>query len=439
MKNKKIWIILSGIAISLIIVGTILIIVNNDKNTNIKDIKLEKVWNLSYGDEITPDMYEDEDLNFAEDDGNKSFVSIDKNNEGYVLVGTNGENSFVEQGIIEYYDLNGKIQWTKKYPNIDSNNWEVTSVFKDVLAVKDGYIVIGYETGDSPEFGDGYQNAIIIKYDLNGNLLWTKKYNTLISTANLDNNLSYKLIDIINFNEKYYIVGNLNEYLITQEGKSLSFHIDKKYGIIIELDSNGNEISFNEYNEGSEFFSAQIANNKIIINSLLDYKVIDNDEYYYASAEGLGLLTFDGSNFNQILKYAESDEAYGILQDYYKKFTYLNGVYYLVDPTTIGKILAIDKDGNEKFSMHADDGDALNNYWFQDITTDGENIYVYAYYYDMYESHEMTDSVILIFDKDGNYNMVDIDEQYYYQILFKDDSLLLPGSENSFAKYKINR
>lgn len=436
MKNKKMWFIIGGIIIVLALVISIFLIFTNNKNSN---VKLEKVWNLSYGDEITPDMYEDEDLNFAEDDGDKSFVSIDKNNEGYVLVGTNGENSFVEQGIIEYYDLNGKIQWTKKYPNIDSNNWEVTSGFKDVMAVKDGYIVIGYEDGDGPEFEDGYQNAIIIKYDLNGNLIWSKKYNTLISTSNLNNNLSYDLIDIISINEKYYIVGNLTEYLITQEGEQIGFTADKKYGFIIELDSNGNEISLNKYREGSEFFSAKVVDNKITINSLLGYELVDTDEYFYGTAEGLGLLVFDGNNFDQIIKYAESSDGYGILYDNYKDFVFLDGVYYFVDPTTVGKILAIDKDGNEKFSMHADDGDELDNYWLQNITTDGENIYVYAYYYDMFESNEMTDSVILVFDKDCNYKMVDIDEQYYYQIVFKDNSLLLPGSENSFAKYKINR
>lgn len=431
MKNKKILFIIIGVFIALIIsiVSIILIFSNND-------IKLQKVWNLSYGDEITPDMYEDEEMDFTEDDGDDSFVSIDKNNDGYVLVGTNG-GAFEDQGIIEYYDLNGKIKWTKKYPNIDSNNWEVTSQFENVLAVKDGFIVIGYEDGDGPEFGEGYQNAIIIKYDLNGNLVWSKKYNTYISTSHLDNNLSYNLIDIINLNEKYYIIGNLTEYLITQDGEQVAFNHNKQYGFIIELDSNGNEISFNKYREGSEFFSAELVDNKIILNSLLGLDYIDGDDYSYGTAEGLGLIMFDGNNFNQIVKYASNDGMFGTVQDSYHEFVYLDGIYYLVDPTTVGKILAIDKDGNEKFSMWADEGDILDNYWLQDITTDGENLYVYAYYYNMSESSEMTDSVIIVFDKEGNYKMVDIDEQYYYQIMYKDNSLLLPGSENSFAKYII--
>jgi len=384
---------------------------------NVSIIKKEyNIYSIVLGEKgVCPLYCNEEQIAQIEKDGiiyndlhNYDIYSIDKNNEGYVLVGTNGENSFVEQGIIEYYDLNGKIQWTKKYPNIDSNNWEVTSGFKDVMAVKDGYIVIGYEDGD------GYQNAIIIKYDLNGNLIWSKKYNTLISTSNLNNNLSYDLIDIISINEKYYIVGNLTEYLITQEGEQIGFTADKKCGFIIELDLNGNEISLNKYREGSELFSAKVVDNKITINSLLGYELVDTDEYFYGTAEGLGLLVFDGNNFDQIIKYAESSDGYGILYDNYKDFVFLDGVYYFVDPTTVGKILAIDKDGNEKFSMHADDGDELDNYWLQNITTDGENIYVYAYYYDMFESNEMTDSIILVFDKYGNYKMVDIVEQYYY-------------------------
>ena len=432
MKNKKMWFILGGIVLALIIIISLVMIAIGNK-----DVTLKKEWNLSYGAEITPDMYEDEDMDFTEDDGDDSFVSIDKNKDGYILVGTNG-GAFDKQGIIEYYDLNGKIQWTKKYPNVDSNKWEVTSEFDDVLSVKDGYIVIGYEDADGPEFEENYRNAIIIKYDSNGNLSWSKKYNTLISSSNLSNNLFYDLIDIISINEKYYIVGNLTEYLITQEGEQISFDHDKQYGFIIELDENGKEISFNKYREGSEFYSAKVVNNKITINSLLGYEYINLDEYSYGTADGLGLLTFDGKSFSQIIKYAESDKGYGILYDSYKNFTYLDGVYYLVDPTTVGKIIAIDSEGNVKFSMHAEDGDALENYWLQDITTDGKNIYVYSYYYNGFESDEMTDSAILVFDNKGNYNIIDIDEQYYYQILFKDNYLLLPGSENSFAKYKID-
>ena len=149
------------------------------------------------------------------------------------------------------------------------------------------------------------------------------------------------------------------------------------------------------------------------------------------------MLTFDGNKYSQIINYL-TDE-YHIFSDDYRKFEYLDGSYYLLDSTRTGKILVIDKEGNEKFSMWADEGDKLDNYWFQDITTDGKYIYIYAYYYDMSKSSKMTDSAIIIIDKEGKYSIRDIDEQYYYKIAFKDNSLLLAGSENSFAKYKINR
>lgn len=438
MKNKK-WFVIGGVIIGLVIISVFLVIKINKKQ-EVKDlhIKLEKEWNLTYGEEITPEMYEDEELKFTEDDGEHGFNSIDKNNDGYILVGTNEKikaSSSAKQGIIEYYDLNGKIKWTKNYPNIDSNNWKVTSAFNDVLAVNDGYIVVGYEIGEEPETENDYNNSFIIKYDLNGNLIWIKKYNRIVSTSNLNNNLSYDFIDVLSFNEKYYIIGNLTEY--EDKEKSENINDSKQYGFVIELDLNGNEISLNKYDEGSNFITAKVVDNKIIINSILGYEFINTDESFYWTYDGFELVSFDGNKFDQIIKYFENNENEISFEDY-KDFVVLDGVYYFISPQTSGDIIAIDKDGNKKFSTIPKEGDPLLGYWFQKITTDGKNIYVYAYYQEV-TSPSLTDAAIIIFDKEGNYNIVNIGSQYFSQIVFKDNSLLLPGSENSFAKYKINR
>lgn len=440
MKNKKVFFILGGIIIVLVLIFFIVLMNRNNNVSKIKDIKLEKIWNLSYGEEITHDLYKNEEYDFTDSDGDNGFVSISLAQGGYVTVGNNGESSFDQQGIIEYYDLNGNIIWSQLYPNIDSYGCEVDSNFTGVLAVNDGYVVIGYEDGEGADLGidkTDYNNAIILKYDLGGNLLWNKKYNTKISSADLSNSVTYTFNDILELNNKYYIVGNLNEYEIYDTEESTSFSIDKKYGVVIELDAEGNEISLNKYEEGSGFYDAKVVDSEIIINSLLGYQLVDTDEYFYGTAKGMGLVSFNDNKFELITTYVESDPDYGIMFDQFTNFVYLDGIYYFVDPSTVGKILAINTEGNQIFSLWAEDGDDLENYWLQDLTTDGKYIYVYAYYYDGFESNDMTDSAIIVFDKIGNYQIINIAEQNYEKIVYHYNSLLLVGNENSFTKYII--
>ena len=88
-------------------------------------------------------------------------------------VGVTGNGS--DDAIIVKYDNNGNVVWKKNFGGRDDDE------FNSVIAVSDGIIVVGYSdaigTGDWTGFiGNGSEDAIIVKYDNNGNVVWKKNF-----------------------------------------------------------------------------------------------------------------------------------------------------------------------------------------------------------------------------------------------------------------------
>lgn len=113
-------------------------------------------------------------------DGNyDDFADVISVDDGYVVVGysnsTNGDLTGLNKGntdaIIVKYDLNGNVVWKKNY---GGSNYES---FAGVTFVNDGYVAVGISSsndGDLVNLNEGDHDAIIVKYDLNGNILWKK-------------------------------------------------------------------------------------------------------------------------------------------------------------------------------------------------------------------------------------------------------------------------
>ena len=111
---------------------------------------------------------------------------------GFVAVGYSHSDSFDSTGdwpagdgkgdrdaIIVKYDENGIVEWKKNFGGSDDDE------FYGVTAALDGgFVAVGYSrgfsfdgTGDWPAgSGEGSQDAIIVKYDENGNVEWMKNF-----------------------------------------------------------------------------------------------------------------------------------------------------------------------------------------------------------------------------------------------------------------------
>lgn len=132
---------------------------------------------------------------------------------GYIAIGSNVE--FIN--VIIKYDKDGNIEWQK-----NADVFTVSTLFRDVIVGKDGeYIVVGCSNSDEGE------NAIILKYDKNGNKIWEQIYG---GTGRDDFNAVIGASD-----GSYIAIGNSNSLDI--EGL-----VGKGYGdgIIVKYDKYGN-------------------------------------------------------------------------------------------------------------------------------------------------------------------------------------------------------
>ena len=120
--------------------------------------------------------------------GDDSFMSVTTVSDGIIAVGsstgsfgTGDWEGVTEKGktdaIIVKYDNYGNVVWKKNFSGDGYNGG-----YKSVIAVSDGVIAVGSSTGsfgsgDWAGFtGKGSTDAIIVKYDNNGNVVWKKNF-----------------------------------------------------------------------------------------------------------------------------------------------------------------------------------------------------------------------------------------------------------------------
>ncbi|MDD2378191.1 MAG: prepilin-type N-terminal cleavage/methylation domain-containing protein [Bacilli bacterium] len=188
--------------------GNDIIIAKYDFNGNV-------IWNKNFGG--------------SDYDSSNSFTLV---NDGFVVVGSsssiNGDLTGLNKGGVDAtiikYDFNGNVIWNKNFGGSD------TDYFHDVGIVDDGYIAVGdsrSSNGDMTGLKKGERDAIIVKYDFSGNVLWKKNYGE-------DGQESFFAISISN-----------NEIVVAGEGSSEEGQVgqDNKGSydaIIVKYDLNGN-------------------------------------------------------------------------------------------------------------------------------------------------------------------------------------------------------
>ncbi len=154
------------------------------------------------------------------DDWPKS-IAVDNSGNVYVTGGSTGSNGYWAYATIKY-DSNGNEQWAARYNGPgEGDEWG------QAIAVDDSGNV--YVSGNS-EGSSTMEDYATIKYDPNGNPLWTSRYN---GPGNEWDNVSDIAVD------------NLGNVYVTGESKSEINHSDYA---TIKYDTNGNELWSNRYN-----------------------------------------------------------------------------------------------------------------------------------------------------------------------------------------------
>jgi len=153
---------------------------------------IESKGNKGYGDAIIVKYDFEGNVVWKKNFGGKGgddFYFVITISDGIVVVGTSSSTSFGTgdwegftgkgnfDAIIVKYDYAGNIVWKK---NFGGSGMEV---FKSVTAVSDGFVAVGYSLFNSFDTGDwegilgkGDVDAIIVKYDHDGNVVWKKNF-----------------------------------------------------------------------------------------------------------------------------------------------------------------------------------------------------------------------------------------------------------------------
>jgi len=175
----------------------------------------------------------------------KDVIKID---DGYITVGISDfhKSKFINE---KYYDYTNTVSKEKmsiittqariaKYSNSKELIWENTfenkydGTFYDVLEVDDGYIAVGSFVKEYKQIDANTRDALIVKYDKNGKMLWNNTYSVLSDTE------FYK---VIQDEDKYIVIGQS-----IYENMEMGTHTIGG-GIIVSYDSEGNELSHNNY------------------------------------------------------------------------------------------------------------------------------------------------------------------------------------------------
>lgn len=185
-------------------------------------IKLDSLGNYVWGDSRVISSY-----GGSVSIGYDPKVGITKTADGgYAAVGISaGGTIFDYNAFIVKYDSLGNLEWTRSLGGISSDS------FRNVISTNDGNIMaIGY----TQSFGVGSQDGLMVKLDLQGNLLWSKTFGTATGE-----NFSHVSQDIN------------NNYLVS--GSKGLFGSSSIFPVIYKTDSLGNLLSSYRLNKKGQF------------------------------------------------------------------------------------------------------------------------------------------------------------------------------------------
>ncbi len=280
---------------------------------------------------------------------NSAFFDLCSTDDGFVVVGSyevnqNEHDKSIREALIVKYDENGEIVFDNKYKVLDN------SKFTSVIAVEDGYIAVGQSVYENTKVGKTNKGgAIIVKYNLDGKKMWEKSFG---------NSKSALYNDVIIDDGYLYVVGKN----------------DNRLGVINKYDLNGNIITSNDYK---------------YTDALGFTGIVELNDYLYV-ATGKRITTSDSDamivKYDKDLNYIK-EESYngGSVERFNKIIKDVKEHIILIGVSSVSKDDVSNNDGLiAKYNVDLDKiavvtyGDEKDDY-FNDIINDESNYLVVGY------------------------------------------------------------
>lgn len=296
---------------------------------------------------------------------NTTFSSIIAVSDGYIAAGS-GEFSEEErtsgarEAILLKYDKDGKIVWEKFYQVLTNTR------YNKVIAVEDGYIAIGQSIYANMEMGNHTTGGgIIVKYDKDGNEVWHNNHGGMKS-GNFN--------DIVPVNGDLYVVGKD----ATDSGNIVKYNAEGIY----QWHRNYS------YTDSIGFTGIALMNNSLYVvgsKKVLPAGITDDDDRATTNTDAL-LVNYDLDG-NIIFQKTFGGSNY---ERYNSILAYHNNLYVVGHTSSTDAGLKVDTDGNLMTGIlvrYDKNGNITkkecfggkNNDNLTDIVTDGVSIYVSAY------------------------------------------------------------
>ena len=163
-------------------------------------------------------------------------------NGDVIVVGTSGNDIIVTK-----LDQNGNLKWAKTYGGPD------TELIGNVAIDNDGNIIV---VGSTYSFGQGALDALVIKLDSNGNVLWAKTY------GGADSDFAYS-VRVLNDNS-IIVVGRTNSYGVSGSYDALVIKLGKDGNLESDAPRSGEaSLTVNDITESTSLTSPSIVVNAV--------------------------------------------------------------------------------------------------------------------------------------------------------------------------------
>ena len=285
------------------------------------------------------------------------FISV---NDGFLAVGYVPDGRwFSPEPVLTKFDKQGN-KIFEKYFTAKSNRYDrIDLAFNTVIEISDGYIVgAKFIAGNKNEYGEKEINAII-KYDVQGNLIWAKEPGLKPMIANESGFLVFGRED----RDKKYDYNNMFMAQFDTDG-----NIVEKKIIEYNFEVGGWSYAFGavkafNYADGY-FILAETTASKIVIA--------------FYSIDGVFRWQREMPQVNNIDKISISEDGIIAISE--------NSFFYDGKSGCISSIIKFDFEMNQIWAIPLDNYPYIsgnsNNFYFHKVIQSNENIFIFGYYAD---------------------------------------------------------